>query len=268
MDEDFGPAAMAIFVGDLDELGRLLSDDPSLSSRRSSVGHPTLLQLVACEEPKLADPVGAARLLFEAGAATGQPLVAAAGCDSRAVLELLLDLGVGVDGEDPWTPLDEALYWSNHDIAAFLIERGAEVRSLRAAAGLGDMARLNHFFVDGPVGSDAGPIHSPFPETVSATEAVDPQAIVDHAFVMAVNNGRRPAAGLLEAKGARVNAKPPGYHWHGTALHAAVWRGDAAMVEWLLSIGADKTVRDGLADSDAIGWARHHGHPEIADLLT
>jgi hypothetical protein len=39
------------------------------------------------------------------------------------------------------------------------------------------------------------------------------------------------------------------------------------MVEWLLSIGADPSIRDGLVDIDAAGWAIHHGHIELVQLF-
>lgn len=269
MDEEFGPAALAIYTGELDQLREMLKADADLATLESSRGHPTLLQLVACEEPNIADPVGAAEALLDAGAATHSPLVSAAGCGSRAVLELLLDRGIHVDGEDHlWTPLDEALYWANHDIAEFLLSRGARIRALSTAAGLGDIEAIERSFVGGELSPDAGPIGSPFPNTVPGDLAVDPAAILEHAFVMAVNAGHHQAATLLFDKGVDVNAKPPGYHWRGTALHAAVWRGNRGLVEWLLGLSADPTIRDGLADSDAAGWARHHGHDELVGLLT
>lgn len=68
----------------------------------------------------------------------------------------------------------------------------------------------------------AGPIRSPFPDTVPNEVANNHAAIVDNAFVMAINNGCGETARQLYRRGARVNAKAPGYHWHGTALHAAV----------------------------------------------
>ncbi len=62
MDEGFGSAALAIYAGDIDELRRLLGEDPGLATRVSSVSHPTLLQLVACEESNISAPgVDAAR---------------------------------------------------------------------------------------------------------------------------------------------------------------------------------------------------------------
>jgi hypothetical protein len=152
-------------------------------------------------------------------------------------------------------------------MAATLIDRGAQIRTIRAAAGLGDPLETERFFSSDGLTSDAGPIASPFPDTVPSSAENDALAIVDNAFVTAVNNGRLAVAQLLLERGARVNEKPPGFHWHGTALHAAVWRGDRELVEWLLSVGADTTIRDGLGDSDAIGWARHHDHPELVGLL-
>ncbi len=212
MDAEFGPAAIAIVVGDLDALGELLSADPELALRESSCSHPTLLQLVACEEMNIADPVGAARLLVDAGAETFLPLVAAAGCNSTAIVDFLLNSGTSVDREDVWTPLDEALYWSNRDMAALLVDRGAEVRSLRAAAGLGATELVEGFFENGSLTAEAGPVRSPFPDTVPKEVANDHAAIVDNAFVMAINNGcgetarqlyRRRSAGQRE--GARLS---------------------------------------------------------------
>lgn len=267
MDEEFVVAATAIYIGELDDLDAELTANPHLATMRSSCGHPTLLQLVACEESEIADPVGAARLLLERGAETWYPVVSAAGCSSVTVLAFLIESGAAFDGEDVWTPLEEALYWANDDTAKLLIDRGARIRSLAAAAGLGNAEALDHFLAGDPLHPEAGPIRSPFAETVPDDLADDPAAIIDHALVMAANNGQIEAARRLVAAGARTNSRPPGYHWQGTALHAAVWRGDREMVQWLLSIGADPAIRDGLARSDAAGWAAHHGHPHLIELL-
>ncbi len=268
VDEEFGRAAGAIYAGDSDCLASLLSDDPGLATRTSTVGHPTLLQLIACEAGDLPDPIESARLLVEAGAEIAAPLVAAAGCNSVAVVEFLLDRGADIDGDGSWTPLDEALYWANRDMASLLVERGATVRALSTAAGLGSISDVDAFFDGGRLSDRAGPIGSPFPDTVSDEVAHDPQSLLDHAFVMAVNNGQRPFAEALYARGAAVNTKPPGYHWQGTALHAAAWRGDRDLVTWLLSVGADPSITDGLANNNAAGWATHHGHPELLSLFS
>ncbi len=277
MDERFGPAAMAIILGDNEALHDLVTADADLITVPSSVSHPTLLQFVACEASNLPDPVGAAKVLVDAGAEKQAPLVAAAGCGSAEIVAFLLDAGAAVDTGssddspvDPatWTPLDEALYWSNHVIATYLVGRGAAIRALSTAAGLGRLEAIAACF-DGAGGLTpaAGRIGSPFADTVPEHLAEDPQAILDHAFVMAVNCCQLAAAQDLYERGAQVNARPPGYHWQGTALHAAASQGDRVTAEWLLGIGADPSMRDGMVDSDAAGWAHHHGHPDLATLL-
>lgn len=267
MDPEFHQAIAAIVTGDLNVLRSVIAADPGLPARRSSCGHPTLLQMVAVEAANLPDVLGAARVLVDAGAPLGEPLVATASVDSREVLLFLLDRGIDVDGDAPWTPLDEATYWCHLELAQILVERGATIGSLRVAAGLGRMDAVRAFFDDGRLRSDAGPILSQFPDTIPDGRDNDPADVVDNAFVMAAGNGWQNVAAFLHDRCARVNAIPPGFHWKGTALHAAVWRGHRSIVEWLLSIGADPTIRDDLVGSDAAGWARHHGHHGLAALL-
>lgn len=267
MDSVFHPAIASLLTGDLEELRLILQADPTLARRRSSCGHPTLLQMIACEAKHLRDPVGAASLLMEAGADVGEPLVAAASVDAREVLLHFLEQGAPVDGTGPWTPLDEALYWRHLDLAAMLVARGASARSLRAAAGLGDVEAVARFFDDGGLRPEAGPIRSPFQDTVPPERANAPQDILDNGLVMAAQNGHRGVAFLLRSKGARVNVKPPGFHWRGAALHAAVWHGDEDMVTWLIAQGANPALRDDMVGADAAGWANHHGHAALLRLL-
>jgi len=267
MDPEFETAAIAIYTGQLEGLASELTANTGLVTRRSTCGHPTLLQLVACDHVDIVDPVGAARVLVDHGAETWPEVVAAAGCNSTAVLQFLIDSGADYDKKDTWAPLEEALYWASQDTLELLVEQKAAIRSLVAAAGLGDLEELEGFLDGDPIDNDAGPIRSPFPDTVPDELANNPSAIVDQAFVMAVNSGQLAAAKRLHVAGARVNNRPPGYHWNGTALHAACWRGNSTLVSWLMSIGADPTIRDGLANADAAGWANHHGHPELMPLL-
>lgn len=49
VDPEFETAAIAIYTGQLTDLDRELTENPGLVTRRSSCGHLTLLQLVACE---------------------------------------------------------------------------------------------------------------------------------------------------------------------------------------------------------------------------
>ncbi|MEN0067061.1 MAG: ankyrin repeat domain-containing protein [Myxococcota bacterium] len=268
MDPVFQPVLTTIVSGDLESLRSALEAEPTLVHRRSSCSHPTLLQMVACEAENLPDAVGAAAVLVNAGASLAEPLVAAASVDARPVLLYLLERGAPLDGTTSWGPLDEALYWRHLELARVLVERGAKVRSLRAAAGLGDVDGMVGFFASGGLRPEAGPIGSPFPDTVPADRANVPQDIVNNAFVMAAQNGWSACTAELLARGAQVNACPPGFHWRGTALHGAIWRGDRPIVEWLLAHGADPAVRDGMVGGDALGWAKHHQHAALIDLLT
>lgn len=266
MDPGFYPAMQAIYAGELDALRGLLADDPDLATRPSSGSHPTLLHLVAVDAGlgKVARPTEAARLLLEHGASAQQALLSAASTASRDVLLVLLEHGASLSAGE-WRPLDEALYWSHTEFAAELRRLGAPVDRLSTAAGLGDVALIEAFFEHGALRRDAGPIGSPF--GVDPALASEPGHVLAHAMITAVLNHQLAAAAALLDHGADINMKPAGFHWGGTALHAAVWRGDDGCVAWLMARGADPTVVDDSYDADALGWARHHGHDHLAELL-
>jgi ankyrin repeat protein len=50
-------------------------------------------------------------------------------------------------------------------------------------------------------------------------------------------------------------------------LHFAAHDGNADVVRALLDAGADPSLRDAKYNGDAIGWAEHGNHPEIAELI-
>ena len=126
---------------------------------------------------------------------------------------------------------------------------------------------VDGFFANGSLVAEAGPVRSPFPETVPDEVANDHAAIIDIAFVMAINIGHGATARQLHARGAQVNEKAPGYQLtrNGAARGRLARR--PGLVEWLLSVGADSRIRERPADSDAIGWANQHGRPELAARL-
>jgi ankyrin repeat protein len=52
-----------------------------------------------------------------------------------------------------------------------------------------------------------------------------------------------------------------------TALHGAAFRGNLAMVRYLVGHGADPGVEDCSFHATALGWAEHHDHEAVADYL-
>ena len=286
MEPRFQAAVAAVRAGDLEQFEAALKADPALATARSAQSHPTLLQCVALDGKGKPSIIEMARILVDAGARIDGPLVAAASIDNAPVAELLLDRGAAIDGNDRWSPIEEALYWESRATLALLLKRGARVRNLRIAAGLGRTDLIAGFFdASGALKPTAGTIEWPFGSLEQIERSnhdartkhalanrirawrQDRQGIVDNAFVYACMHGHIGAAELLLEKGAAIDAIPGGFDFAGTGLHYAAHNGHRAMVEFLLERGADPSIKDTKVNSDAAGWAEHAGHTEIAELL-
>lgn len=263
MDPRFSEAQQAIRAGEVARLRAILEADPELATRTSQTSHPTLMQAVAVEggtgqAPSQSCPE-MARILLDFGAPLDGPLVAATSVCNLGVMIVLLDAGASVQGSAGWTPLEEALYWCHAPAVELLLERGAKPRSLRAAAGLGDLEALARF-VNEPAGI-AWPF-GPFPEDKSRNTAQD---VLDNALMYAVLNRHIQAIEWLITRGANLNTIPLGFDGWGAPLHAAAYAGDLEMVKLLVANGADTKLKaDG---GTAAGWARHEGHNEVAQFL-
>jgi ankyrin repeat protein len=92
------------------------------------------------------------------------------------------------------------------------------------------------------------------PSLAQRAAARDP-ARITHAAEL----GRLDAIRLLVRIGFDVNVKE-----RVTPLHQAAYNGDRAMVELLLGMGADPTIRDAEFDATPAGWAGHANHTELA----
>jgi len=90
-------------------------------------------------------------------------------------------------------------------------------------------------------------------------------------LIWAASKGRSTAvARLLELGADPMGRGSYGGESHGhdvTPLHLAGASGDIATVEILLDAGADASVLDGHGYGTPASWARHDGHPEVADLI-
>lgn len=200
---------------------------------------------------------------------------------------------------DGGTPLVVALFWGRRQTAEVLAETALLPRNLRVGAGLDRRELLEQLVgPDGALAPEAGAHrafyrpHSGFPEWAPSR---DPQEALDEALAWAARNDAIAALELLVARGARVDAdvyRGTALTWaaacgrvaaierllalgadvdarttfggpdHGeaaTALHLAAGSGQLDAIAALLAAGADRTLRDGLHDSTAAGWAEHSG---------
>jgi ankyrin repeat protein len=286
MDAKFDPAIVAIETGNLERFRELVTQDSTLATSRSSKSHPTLLQCLVLSAKDAPHRIEMAKVLINAGAELDGPLGACGSCDNVEVAKLLLDSGAAINGNGGWSPLEEALYWNSRGMIQLLLERGASIRNLRTAAGLGRTDLIEGFFnPDGSLKAEAGPINWPWGDlNVIANSNFDAagkqklsrrfsswpndrQSLVNNAFVYACMHGQMEAVKLLLDKGAQVNTIPGGFDYAGTGLHYAAYTGHRAMVEFLLAHGADPTIKDEKVTATPAGWADAGHHPEIRDYL-
>jgi uncharacterized protein len=270
VDAKLHPAMEAIKAGDAGRLRALIQADLALATSHSTSSHPNLLQCLVLDAKNSPAQLEMARILTDAGADVNEPLVAAAGVDNTAAVAYLLDHGAAIDGTGGWSPLEEALYWNSRNAIDLLVRRGAKIRNLRIAAGLGRVDVMRTFFdADGNLRSEAGTVNWPWearsPKFASFRQ--DRQGILDNALVYASMHGHQEAAAFLLDLGAQLNIIPGGFDYSGSALHYAAFNGQRAMVDFLLERGADVSIKDTKVGQTPAGWADYARHPEIRDLL-
>jgi ankyrin repeat protein len=283
MDAKFYPAIAAIKAGNADRLRSLVDQDRTLATARSSKSHPTLLQCLVLEAVNLPNQIEMAKILIDAGAEINEPLVAAASIGNVEATAALLDVGASINGTGGWSPLEESLYWGNDGVTNLLLERGASIHNLRIAAALGRVGLVEGFFEnDGTLKPEAGKIDWPFGDLVASNLdspikvelkakvdawSNDSKNIINNAFLYACMHNRMEVAKFLLARGADINAIPPGFDYSGTALHYAALRGHKAMVEFLLQNGANPNIKDSKVHSSPAGWAAYGGHEDLKEYL-
>jgi hypothetical protein len=233
------PTAVELLVavrgGDRDLVKRLLGENPDLARARFERrgGTSTALHFVTDWPGYFPNGPDMVHLLIDAGAdpnalTTGggsetpgpgseTPLHYAASSDDVDVAAALIDRGADLETPEGsiGTPLDNAVGYACWHVARLLVIRGARVEKVWHAAALGMLDRLDDLLV---------------PET-------DPE-LISQGFWHACAAGQRRAAERLLNAGADLNWEPP--YAHGTALDAAMSPGTRQenVIEWLRSVGA------------------------------
>jgi ankyrin repeat protein len=163
------------------------------------------------------------------------------------LVHVLVDFGAAVEprGAGDWTsPLMTALAFGFLGAAEALVERGARVETLAAAAGLGrldDVRRL-----------------------LPVARALDRH----RALALSAQHGHTDVVRLLLDKGEDPNRyNPDGNHSHSTPLHQAVWAGHEQVVRLLVDRGARLDLEDTIYRGTPLGWAKHGGRTAIAAFL-
>jgi ankyrin repeat protein len=269
----FESAVEAVVDGDLATLQTLLRDHPELIRARSTRRTPhdpplhraTLLHYIAANgveghrQKTPGNAVEIARALLEAGAevdatagmyggdyATMSMLVSSAHPAEAglqpALAELLLDFGAAIEGlgSELWkSPLMTALAFGYRDTAEALVRRGARIRTVAAAAGLG---RLD--------------------DAIRLLPEADP--LDRHrAMALAAQLGHVEIVRLLLDAGEDPNRyNPDGNHGHSTPLHQAAFAGHENVVRLLVERGAKLDIRDTVWHGTPLGWALHSGKPK------
>ena len=179
------------------------------------------------------------------------PLQFAVRMKRTAMVRLLLDLGADPLSLDGWGH-NVAIYASSKEfdrpvmeaIAARAPQNGAESLEFLAALSLGEW------------------------EQAAAMARARPDLLSSGALHHMAKRGDEAAVRWLLEHGADPNSRWSHFDAEVTPLHMVCFSGDAGSARLLLDAGADPSIRDGMHDSDALGWAEHFGWIELHSLFS
>jgi ankyrin repeat protein len=169
------------------------------------------------------------------------PLHQAAYSNQCDIAGTLMQSGADLDAEahgSGGTPLIAALFWGHREAADLLGRRSTAPGNLRVAAGLGDPELLARCFRGEnrltPEACAARGFYRPHSGFPDWLPSTDPEEVLDEALIWACKCGRTGILPRLVAAGARLDADP----YRGTPLIWAAVCNRMETAEWLIDHGA------------------------------
>ena len=282
--EPFMAAFGALQSGNVADFEASLRANPRLADERGTNGN-TLLNLAVsfAGKPDWKGGVSAIEALLAAGADVNDandrgwtPLHQAAYANQPEIAAMLLAKGAALDAEAHGaggTPLIAALFWGHREVADVLGRHMVAPNNLRAAAGLGIPELVDACFTDErtltPDASAARGFYRPHSGFPDWQPSADPQEVLDEALVWACKSNRVSVLERLVRGGARLDADP----YRGTPL---IWAAACNRIEaaaWLLDCGASVNTKGtfgGLTHGQgvtALHMAAQNGHMSMVKLL-
>jgi ankyrin repeat protein len=271
--EPFLAAYESLQSGEVSKLQTLFGAHAGLAQERGTNGN-TLLNLAVSITAKRDRNVGlsAIEVLLDAGADVNEgndrgwtPLHQAAYSNQSDIAAALIRNGAALDAEAHGaggTPLIDALFWGHREVADLIGSYGVAPRNLRTAAGLGNLELLEAFFSDEqsllPEAGAARGFYRPHSGFPDWHPSTDPQEILDEALVWACKSSRVAVLDRLLRAGANIHADP----YRGTPLIWAAACNRTETAAWLLDHGAQvnqKATFGGLTHGQGINSFAHRG---------
>lgn len=199
------------------------------------------------------DRLSAVQLLLQAGANASvandrgwTPLHQAAYRNDPEMAQLFIDAGASLEVDAHGaggTPLAVAAFWGHREVMNVLAAVDVTPDNLRMAASVGRVDFLERCFDASGALTVAARSRRAFYRPHSGFPSWRPsdhtQEVLDEALVWAAKSGRVESMPLLLARGANVNADP----YRGTPLSWATTNGRLDAMTWLLDHGADVNQR-------------------------
>ncbi len=183
------------------------------------------------------------------------PLHYAASVGDEKMVLFLLSKGAAINSKDTFgaTPLHETVNYGNVDLIQILKSRGAEVNSLTDIQWTPLHYAAAYGYVDSANALLSLGANMESRDVVGATP-----------LHTAAESGSVDVAFLLFKSGANINSQTTAFKL--TPLHCAILHGRRDMVKFLLSIGADTSLKD-KGGNTALSLAEEYGNQELITMI-